>query len=195
MWCKSIAIWFIFSIACSPTPTVPQSCATQSMSRILISSAGVSGRLCGYTLISMVMTAALTIIIPSSRGHHQIRLCEPVVSMSSFALCFVSNKAFFICALLHFHRQVAALLHTHTKNILQLIRRNNSQAHFCRHSPCYCRYCIIMGLSGGSAANCSVLFTLDALMKTEYDFHRLMAAYEMTHNPNETNVKEIRQFV
>ena len=26
-------------------------------------------------------------------------------------------------------------------------------------------------------------------MKTEYDFHRLMAAYKMTHNPNETNVK------
>lgn len=194
MWCKSIAIWFIFSIACSPTPTVPQSCATQSMSRILILSAGVSGRLCGYTLISMVMTAALTIIIPSSRGQHQIRLCEPVVSMSSFALCFVSNKAFFYLCFIALP-QAGGSLATHTKNILQLICRNNSQAHFCRHSPCYCRYCIIMGLSGGSAADCSVLFTWDALMKTEYDFHRLMAAYEMTHNPNETHVKEICQFV
>lgn len=193
MWCKSIAIWFIFSIACSPTPTVPQSCATQSMSRILISSAGVSGRLCGYTLISMVMTAALTIIIPSSRGQHQIRLCEPVVSMSSFALCFVSNKAFFICALLHFHRQVAALLHTQKTFcnwFVETILR-----HIFADTVLVTVGTVSSWDSGGSAANCSVLFTLDALMKTEYDFHRLMAAYEMTHNPNETNVKEIRQFV
>lgn len=193
MWCKSITIWFIFSIACSPTPTVPQSCATQSMSRILISSAGVSGRLCGYTLISMVMTAALTIIIPSSRGQHQIRLCEPVVSMSSFALCFVSNKAFFICALLHFHRQVAALLHTQKTFcnwFVETILR-----HIFADTVLVTVGTVSSWDSGGSAANCSVLFTLDALMKTEYDFHRLMAAYEMTHNPNETNVKEIRQFV
>lgn len=193
MWCKSITIWFIFSIACSPTPTVPQSCATQSMSRILISSAGVSGRLCGYTLISMVMTAALTIIIPSSRGQHQIRLCEPVVSMSSFALCFVSNKAFFICALLHFHRQVAALLHTQKTFcnwFVETILR-----HIFADTVLDTVGTVSSWDSGGSAANCSVLFTLDALMKTEYDFHRLMAAYEMTHNPNETNVKEIRQFV
>lgn len=193
MWCKSIAIWFIFSIACSPTPTVPQSCATQSMSRILILSAGVSGRLCGYTLISMVMTAALTIIIPSSRGQHQIRLCEPVVSMSSFALCFVSNKAFFICALLHFHRQVAALLHTQKTFcnwFVETILR-----HIFADTVLVTVGTVSSWDSGGSAANCSVLFTLDALMKTEYDFHRLMAAYEMTHNPNETNVKEIRQFV
>lgn len=194
MWLKSIAIRFIFSIACSPTPTVPQSCATQSMSRILISSAGVSGRLCGYTLISMVMTAALTIIIPSSRGQHQIRLCEPVVSMSSFALCFVSNKAFFICALLHFHRQVAALLHT--------------QKTFCnwfvetilRHIFADTVLVTVGTVSSWDSLVAQLLtalcfFTLDALMKTEYDFHRLMAAYEMTHNPNETNVKEIRQFV
>lgn len=193
MWLKSIAIRFIFSIACSPTPTVPQSCATQSMSRILISSAGVSGRLCGYTLISMVMTAALTIIIPSSRGQHQIRLCEPVVSMSSFALCFVSNKAFFICALLHFHRQVAALLHTQKTFcnwFVETILR-----HIFADTVLVTVGTVSSWDSGGSAANCSVLFTLDALMKTEYDFHRLMAAYEMTHNPNETNVKEIRQFV
>lgn len=193
MWLKSIAIRFIFSIACSPTPTVPQSCATQSMSRILISSAGVSGRLCGYTLISMVMTAALTIIIPSSRGQHQIRLCEPVVSMSSFALCFVSNKAFFICALLHFHRQVAALLHTQKTFcnwFVETILR-----HIFADTVLDTVGTVSSWDSGGSAANCSVLFTLDALMKTEYDFHRLMAAYEMTHNPNETNVKEIRQFV
>lgn len=193
MWCKSIAIWFIFSIACSPTPTVPQSCATQSMSRILISSAGVSGRLCGYTLISMVMTAALTIIIPSSRGQHQIRLCEPVVSMSSFALSFVSNKAFFICALLHFHRQVAALLHTQKTFcnwFVETILR-----HIFADTVLVTVGTVSSWDSGGSAANCSVLFTLDALMKTEYDFHRLMAAYEMTHNPNETHVKEICQFV
>lgn len=193
MWLKSIAIRFIFSIACSPTPTVPQSCATQSMSRILISSAGVSGRLCGYTLISMVMTAALTIIIPSSRGQHQIRLCEPVVSMSSFALCFVSNKAFFICALLHFHRQVAALLHTQKTFcnwFVETILR-----HIFADTVLVTVGTVSSWDSGGSAANCSVLFTWDALMKTEYDFHRLMAAYEMTHNPNETNVKEIRQFV
>lgn len=99
MWCKSIAIWFIFSIACSPTPTVPQSCATQSMSRILILSAGVSGRLCGYTLISMVMTAALTIIIPSSRGQHQIRLCVSRSCRWAHSLCVLFPIKLFLFVL------------------------------------------------------------------------------------------------
>ena len=81
-----------------------------------------SGRLCGYTLISMVMTAALTIISPSSRGQHQIRLCVSRSCRWDHSLCvsFPVKLFFFfffnLCfiALPQAGGSLATHTHTHT---------------------------------------------------------------------------------